>query len=109
VKIIFNDQKMLISTTNKKKSGQFLITTNTINHNFLILKKLTYMNSRVNKKIRAAGKKLNSRLENQIQKKELLIDKISGKLGKSPNEVESIVGESLINLLSLVPFSTKHA
>lgn len=68
------------------------------------------MNTKFNRKLLLARKKFNTtlNLEEQKFKEELLVRKLENKLGKSANEVRSMLSEGLLSLLTQVPFSVRY-
>lgn len=67
------------------------------------------MNSRFNRKLKVARSKFNKTLKIQEQqiREEVLLSKLEQRLGKSQNEVKSMLSEGLISLLAQVPFSLR--
>ena len=67
------------------------------------------MNSRFNRKLKVARSRFNKTVKIQEQqiREEVLVAKLEQRLGKSKNEVKSLLSEGLISLLAQVPFSLR--
>ncbi|WMJ74818.1 hypothetical protein RCC89_16810 [Cytophagaceae bacterium ABcell3] len=54
------------------------------------------------KNVRPAGNRI------EFSKEEVLLNKLESKLGKPKEEVKTLISNDLMNLLTMVPFSTKE-